>query len=138
MIRKIRQKKRLKLAGETCVAQKWLYFGVKLSRYFLDSGNNFAITRDDLEDTIKQQQNQIKELEREKDQLESSLVQRQESILYLQQEVNTWFINTQHINSFVDVKKPSRIWRKNIRLPFLIYIEQEKNREPFLVSKCIE
>jgi len=74
-----------------------------LSRYFLDLGNNFAVTRDDLEDTIKQQRNEIEELEREKDQLDSSLVQSQERIFYLQQEVNTWFIKTQ--NSIVCVKK---------------------------------
>ena len=126
MIRKLGPRKCLKLADES-VAQKWLWFGVILSRYFLDSGNNFAVTRDDLEDTKKQQENQIKELEREKDQLESSLVQRQESIFYLQQEVKTWFITAQ--NSFVDVRKPSRIWRKIY--VFNIYRTRKKLRNPF-------
>lgn len=67
-----------------------------MSRYFLDLGNSFASTRDDLEDTIKQQRNQIEELERDKDQLNSSLAQSQDRICYLQQEVNTWFLNTQN------------------------------------------
>lgn len=119
MIGKLEPKKCLKLANGS-VAEKWLYYGVTLSRYFLDSGNNFAVTRDDLEDSIKQQQNQITELEREKDQLESSLAQRQESIFYLRQEVNTWFINTQ--NSFLEVKQNTSGYdEKNIH--FDVYIE---------------
>lgn len=92
------------------MVQKW--------PYFLDLGNNFAATRDDLEETIKQQRNQIKELESEKDQLSSSLVQRQETIIDLQQEVSIPStaggkqINTQ--NSFVDVKKNLQDTAKNI------------------------
>ena len=108
------------------------YLSVTLSRHFLDLGNNFAVTRDDLEDTIKQQRNEIEELEREKDQLDSSLVQSQERIFYLQQEVNTWFIKTQ--NSIVCVKKLQGIYDKN-KYTFLIYIEQAKNNELFLVSR---
>lgn len=132
MIRKLGPKKCLKLAGEN-VVQTWPYFSVTLSRYFLDLGNNFAATRDDLENTIKQQRNQIEELEREKDRLNSSLVQSQERILYLQQEVSKWFINTQ--NSFVDAKKKTPGYGK--KYTFLIHIEQAKHKEPFLVSKCI-
>jgi len=104
-----------------------------LSRYFLDLGNNFVVTRDDLEDTIKHQRNQIEELEREKDQLDSSLVQSQDRIFYLEQEVNTWFNNTQ--NSFVDVKKtPGYIWQKSIRFDIYIYLENSRKKTRALIG----
>ena len=53
----------------------------------LVSDNDFASTREELENTIKQQKTQIEELERDKDQLSSSLVQSRETTLYLEQEV---------------------------------------------------
>ncbi|XP_020603075.1 angiomotin-like [Orbicella faveolata] len=66
-------------------------------RQLIVQSNNFAATRDDLENTIKQQRNQIEELEREKDRLNSSLVQSQERILYLQQELKKQQLHTNHV-----------------------------------------
>ncbi|KAL9965695.1 hypothetical protein ACROYT_G029533 [Oculina patagonica] len=67
-------------------------------RQLIAQSNGFASTRDELEDTLKQQRKQIEELERDKDHLNSSLVQSGERISFLQQELKQQ-LHTNHVNT---------------------------------------